>query len=419
MSKNGAKHWCGTINNFVDEDIGEFENSQELLQYFVYGKEVGASGTKHLQWYCCFKKRTALQKLKQLWPRAHCEVMQTRDPARAANYCKKGEQSKEEWDLHHERGPNFGLNAQFVEYGTLPETAAIAGGRATAQKWVEAKEKAQIGELETIDPCIYVTNYRNLKQIKYDSRKDPKDLTAPCGEWIWGPTGVGKSRTARMENPDCYKKPMNKWWDHYDGEDVVLLEDMSPAFGQSMEYFMKIWPDCYAFPAEIKNHITNIRPKKIVVTSQYHPSQIWNGEALDAILRRFTIREIQKLQQNDSTVSKKRPVSLIASRKLPQLKKPALYKQNAQGNLVENKPTQPLLNKQFKPIVNTNVAPTQIIDLSRDETCSECLHLTTDCKCDYEKIEISAEGRSIDESDSSDSDSSSDSSEESSSDDFM
>lgn len=419
MSKNGAKHWVGTINNYVDEDESQFEDTKELATYYVYGKEVGSGGNRHLQCYWCFKRRTVLSKLKQMWPRGHFEVMQSRDPSRAANYCKKGEQSHEEWELLHEKGPNFGKNADFTEFGELPESAATAGGRATAQKWLIAKEEAKKGNLDAIDPCIFITNYKNLKDIKYDHAQKLQDLDKPCGEWIYGPTGVGKSYTARKENPDCYKKPMNKWWNHYEGEDVVLIEDMSPQFGPSMEYFMKIWPDCYVFPAEIKNHVTNIRPKKIVVTSQYHPNQIWTAEALDAIMRRFKLRKIEKLEKWDNSplVSKKRALVKVPASKLPPLKKPMLNKQLAQAKIVtdeEVRKSPPVIDLTqdsdgIMDILATTATKQKILGIMDCEGCGNEVH---ECKCiipenDAQSWDSVSLNSSSEEEDSSESSSSS------------
>ena len=53
---------------------------------------------------------------------------------------------------------------------------------------------------------------------------------------------------------------------------------------------MKRWSDRYPFPAAIKGGYLKIRPKKIVVTSQYLPEDIWDDkETLEAINRRFKI----------------------------------------------------------------------------------------------------------------------------------
>lgn len=110
-------------------------------------------------------------------------------------------------------------------------------------------------------------------------------------QWIWGDSGAGKSRAARDENPDHYVKPLNKWWDGYQGESTVILDDVGKEH-KFLSYFLKIWGDHYPFTGEVKGTTTKIRPAKIVVTSNYHPRDIWDDpELLKAIARRFSITQ--------------------------------------------------------------------------------------------------------------------------------
>lgn len=47
-------------------------------------------------------------------------------------------------------------------------------------------------------------------------------------EWHHGPTGTGKTRGVRARFPDAYLKSNTKWWDGYNGESVVILDEMTP-----------------------------------------------------------------------------------------------------------------------------------------------------------------------------------------------
>lgn len=60
-----------------------------------------------------------------------------------------------------------------------------------------------------------IRNYGNIKKIQKDHLK-PKSCNTMKGLWIYGKTGVGKSKWATETYPDAYFKPLNKWWDGYD-----------------------------------------------------------------------------------------------------------------------------------------------------------------------------------------------------------
>jgi len=136
--------------------------------------------------------------------------------------------------------------------------------------------------------------------------KRKPDLNKPCGVWIKGLAGCGKSFEARNSFPDHYPKMANNWWDQYQDQDVVILEDVDK-FMVSLGGKIKIWADEYNFVAEIKNGSLRIRPKLFIITSQYSIEDIWtDDETRDALLRRFTV--VTKLDRDIAVLTPWLPV---------------------------------------------------------------------------------------------------------------
>ena len=107
-------------------------------------------------------------------------------------------------------------------------------------------------------------------------------------EWHWGATGTGKSRGTRARYPDAYIKSCNMWWDGYAGEEVVIIDELSPDKVSADR--MKMWADHHPFVAESKGGMMRIRPKKIIVTSNYSIEEVYPGaKDVDAIARRFKV----------------------------------------------------------------------------------------------------------------------------------
>lgn len=264
MEAPQSKKWCFTLNNYSEEDQACVQAWE--CKYLVYGRETAPeTGTRHLQGYVVFLKNARLSAVKKLGPRCHWEVARG-SHKQAADYCKK------EGDV--------------FEKGELPEER----GASEQQRWKRAREAAEAGQLADVPDDIYVRYYRTLKEIKKDHMEKPGDVDEVTGVWFYGKPGSGKSHMAREQYPQAYFKMQNKWWDGYQGEENVILDDLD---SKELGHLLKIWSDRYSFLAETKGGALHIRPKVIVVTSNYTPGQLWDDpEMAAAIYRRFKLMKV-------------------------------------------------------------------------------------------------------------------------------
>lgn len=269
MSK--AKRWCYTINNPTADPT----TPKDEFSYHVYGREVGESGTPHLQGFIIFNKPKRLNQVKNLISdKGHYEVAKGKNK-QASDYCKK--------------------DGDFQEFGTLPEENAVKGGQANKERYERAFKQAKAGDLDTIDPDLLVKHYRTFKQIKTDYVGDVPPLDYLPGIWIYGSSGIGKSKFARSQYPGAYVKNCNKWWDHYQNEENVIIDDFDDTH-TCLGHHLKRWADHYAFTAETKGGSIYIRPKWIIVTSQFSIQDIFHSDhpTLEALSRRFKLIDFNK-----------------------------------------------------------------------------------------------------------------------------
>lgn len=306
MSDLTNRAWTFTLNNWTDADwckaaMALPNVSTHGVTYGVIGKEIGESGTPHLQGFLYFKTEKSLKQMKKIYDRAHWEIKYKKSTFNdASNYCKKGQQSKAEWEELKDKGPNFGKNADFLEFGKRPmdqKDKGEEGKQSIQERW----ELAKAGKFEELPPEMLRT-YEHIHR-KYAPR--PKDRARLDNLWIYGGSGKGKSRWVRENFPVFYTKMMNKWWDGYEGEEVVVLDDFDPSHAAAFCYLLKIWTDHYVFRAEIKSTSEMIRPQIFIITSQYTIEQCFpkdaGNEAFDAISRRFIQIDIESVKK-DSTI---------------------------------------------------------------------------------------------------------------------
>lgn len=252
-----TRGWCFTVNNFNDAQINTLNGLE--CRYLVYGQEVGESGTPHLQGYVEFEHPKTLGGLKKILPTAHWEQRKG-TPEQASTYCKKDGQVTERGEI-----PRQGKRSD------LEEVAKLALDRSVPLEQIAATA-----------PAVYARYHRGLEKLKstlYTERTSPPEVV-----WLYGPTGVGKTRQAVEANSSFFIKDGTRWWDGYTQQHTIIIDD-----------FDGKWPirdllrllDRYPYQGETKGGYVKINSPLIFITCDKPPECVWFGHELAQIMRRI------------------------------------------------------------------------------------------------------------------------------------
>jgi hypothetical protein len=278
-----SRFWCFTLNNYTQDELGNLDAwcADEDVEYAVLGREIGDSGTPHIQGYIQFVSRKRIGSLRGRFARAHFEI--ARCPAKAAAYCKKD-----------------GEYSEFGEAGRVPTRAERGVRTLAASRREELADTYRMGgpsAAEAADPALWAYNGHTLIRNVHRAPLPRPDIS---GVWYFGPPGTGKSKLAWERYPCAYPKPSTtKWWNGYRGESVAIIDDLSPA---TISYqHLLVWVDRYPCLVETKGGMMPLEVSTIVVTSNYRPEEVWpdaNSVSIAAVRRRFTFTEFSTHQFN-------------------------------------------------------------------------------------------------------------------------
>lgn len=273
MSRNRA--FAFTWNNYDEAVvIARFESLQEKTKYLVFGREIGESGTPHLQGTIVFKNAMTLKAVIKKLPGCHVSVC--RDVEASILYCKKDDADPYEYG----------------EYAVVGEKLADARAARKAKNLLFAggdlKALCDDGEF----PFNQLATLKRCQQV-YLAALPPYRHDIVRGVWFYGPPGTGKSHQARDEYPDAYIKSQNKWFDGYVGQEVILLDDLD---SDVMGHYLKIWTDKYPCLGETKNGHVQLQHKVFVVTSNYSPEELFCKDPVmaQAVRRRCAVTHFNR-----------------------------------------------------------------------------------------------------------------------------
>lgn len=272
-NRRQGTYWLGTL---PDQTW-----TPALLEGMCYIRgqlEEGEGGLVHYQLFFILQRKGTLASVRQLWSPyvGHWEL--TRSKA-AEDYV---------WKEETRIGEPF-------EFGERPFR------RNSSVDWDAVKRNAQRGLLDEIPSDIYVRYYSSLCRIRGDALQ-PTFVDRSCTV-LWGPTGTGKSYRAWQScGVEAYSKdPRTKFWCGYRGQEAVIFDEFRGAI--DIAHLLR-WCDKYPVRVEVKGGTVPFSAKKLVFTSNLHPTSWYpdlDHETYLALERRLEIihvteREVEEVE---------------------------------------------------------------------------------------------------------------------------
>lgn len=279
-----SRNWCFTLNNPQDNEI--FQNNQ--LKMLIANLEVGAEGTPHYQGYCEFTNSVPLSTCKKLNARAHW-IKRSGTQFQAIDYCLKdytqGPTKVMYEDETLETLKNFGLLTVNVDTSIKLKDYMLSLNHRKENKLLHLKDCVDRGmgmkALWQEDFETMIRHHRNLNAYmlrQVNPRLWDMDIIV-----IYGPTGTGKSHYCQEKYPDAYWKQTGKWWDNYEGEETVVIDEF---YGWIQWSVLLRLCDKYKMMVETKGGQVQFVSKRIIFTTNTLPILWYKDKYFDAFKRR-------------------------------------------------------------------------------------------------------------------------------------
>lgn len=273
-----SRGWVFTINNYTDDDVQKVLSLSTKVEYMIAGYEVGKEGTPHIQGYMYRRNPIRGKTCRLALPRASLEKARA-DALENYAYCSKD-------------------NNLLAEAGTPPQKNGGDSVAEKAEKNVKLltenlRDLIDAGEVSALAGPAVVRARLAYRQAapEFDPSKECKR-----GVWIFGKSGVGKSRWVRSTYDDqpIFQKPQDKWWCDYAGEKIVLLDDLDT---DTLGHYLKLWADVYPVSGSVKNMAPiKLQHEKFIVTSNWSIEELFREKPMfiEPIVRRFEVLEFQR-----------------------------------------------------------------------------------------------------------------------------
>lgn len=270
-ARSEARRWVFTCNNPTAQDIEKLGSID--VQYIVYQRERGASGTEHLQGLLCFAGKQRLSGLRKRLGPFHFEVMRG-SLEQAEAYC-----TKEDTRVGDIGTSVYRRGSKPSGQGNRSDLDAIA---------VVIQSGASERAIFDNDPGAYIkwsSGIRRARELFQVKRTWKTEVY-----WCFGGTGTGKSRWCQEQAPDAYWKTAGDyWWCGYSGDADVIIDDYRCDFCKFSELLRLT--DRFPLKVNIKGGSVQFVAKRLYISSPLPPVEMWekrSEEDIQQLVRRLS-----------------------------------------------------------------------------------------------------------------------------------
>lgn len=271
-------NWCFTdfCEPRITEDVPGIAPDQ--VRYLVAQKEICPdTGREHWQGYVQLNVKQRLSTVRNLLPGAHWEPAKGTVDENIA-YCTKTDSRKP--------GTEPVFYGEPINKGTRTDLASFREAVKSGKRKLEL--------IENYD-TIFARYPRFYSMLQGMYRPAPVEREVIL---LIGPSGCGKSRYVHDRHgmdPEFYTIPLTStsiWFDNYDGQKVVLLDEFAGAASKVSLVFLLRLIDRYVECVPVKGGYVWFNPSTIYITTNLEPSKWYDftsrEEQYKALLRRFT-----------------------------------------------------------------------------------------------------------------------------------
>jgi len=253
-----SRAWIFTWNNYPGNAFELLSAQRNLIISINVGREVGASGTPHLQGHLVLKKPCRLSALVKLFPGVHFEVRRASEAAAIEYTEKEGDPDRLDWD-DRQQGARSDLSA----------VAAI----------ISANPRVGLRAVASQLPTMFLKFHSGVNALSRALLPLPPMFSPRNVKWFFGPSGTGKSFTALQEamalapEDNIFRWTIQnlKFAGDYAGQQFVIIDELRTTWEHFTFARLLTLLDAYRCEVEVKGGQVPWCATHIWVTTPLHP----------------------------------------------------------------------------------------------------------------------------------------------------